>query len=241
VRNRVTARMLSSSPTYLRTKRSSVGLLVDVLLASQAICGSFACKRTLYGLRRSPYHWYHNIKNILLDLGLSISDHDQCVFSGKLAPHLPPLYLGLYVDDFKYFSESDETERLFERLLGKRCKVDFMGEVSWFLGCKYEWENLDDGRLTVSIPQTAKAEDLLETHGMITCNSVLSPYRSGYTIDGIPNDGLPPKQKTPLVKKFQSLARRRPAMVTTAELSRYLGSSALTSTTLPQSLWRPLC
>jgi hypothetical protein len=87
-------------------------------------------RKTLYGLRRSPYHWYHNIKNILLDLGLSISDHDQCVFSGKLAPHLPPLYLGLYVDDFKYFSESDETERLFERLLGKRCKADFMGEVS---------------------------------------------------------------------------------------------------------------
>jgi hypothetical protein len=80
-----------------------------------------------------------------------------------------------------------------------------MGEVSWFLGCKYEWENLPDGRLIISITQTAKAEDLLETHGMMDCNPVASPYKSGYTIDGIPNDGLPTEQKVPLVKKFQSL------------------------------------
>jgi hypothetical protein len=40
---------------------------------------------------------------------------------------------------------------------------------------------------------------------MMECNPVASPYKSGYTIDGIPNDRLPPEQKVPLVKKFQSL------------------------------------
>jgi hypothetical protein len=110
----------------------------------------------------------------------------------------------LYVDDFKYFSTSNETERLFERLLAKKCKVDFMGEVSWFLGCKYEWENLPDGRLTVSITQTAKAEDLIETHGLSECNPVRSPYQSGYTIDGVPKDGVPVERKIVLVKKYQS-------------------------------------
>jgi hypothetical protein len=146
-------------------------------------------RKILYGLRGSPYHWYQNIKKILLNMGLQTSDHDNCVFTGKLADKLPPIYLGLYVDDFKYFSTSDETERLFERLLAKKSKVDFMREVSWFLGCKYKWENLPDGRLTVSITQTAKAEDLIETHGLIDCNPVKSPYRSGYTIDGIPKHG----------------------------------------------------
>jgi hypothetical protein len=71
-------------------------------------------------------------------MGLTISDHDPCVFTGKLAPHLPKIYIGLYVDNFKYFSTSDETERLFEKQLQTKCTVDFMGEVSWFLGCKYE-------------------------------------------------------------------------------------------------------
>jgi hypothetical protein len=44
-----------------------------------------------------------------LGMGMETSDHDHCVFSGKFAPHLPPIYLGVYVDDFKYFSTSDKT------------------------------------------------------------------------------------------------------------------------------------
>jgi hypothetical protein len=134
-------------------------------------------------------------------MGLETSEHDHCVFTGKITPHLPPLYLGLYVDNFKYFSTSNETEKLFEKLLGAKCKVDFMGEVSWFLGCKYEWEQFPDGNLTVSITQTAKTEDLLETHGMAECNPVASPYQSGHTIDKVAKDDMPVEQKIPLVKK----------------------------------------
>jgi hypothetical protein len=61
-------------------------------------------KKTLYGLRRT----------ILLGMGLAMSAHDPCVFSGKLAPHLPPIYLGLYVDDFKFCSTSNEIKGLFD-------------------------------------------------------------------------------------------------------------------------------
>jgi hypothetical protein len=135
-------------------------------------------RKTLYGLRRSPYHWYQNIKKILLGMGLTMSLHDPCVYYGKLRDNLPPIYIGLYVDDFKYFSLPDETEQLFEQRLGSKCKVDFMGEVSWFLGSKYEWENLPDGRLTVSITQTAKVEEIIDNHGMSECNPVSTPYRS---------------------------------------------------------------
>jgi hypothetical protein len=46
--------------------------------------------------------------------------------------------MGLNVDDFKYFSLSNEVEKLFETQLGSKCRVDFMGKVSWFLGCNYE-------------------------------------------------------------------------------------------------------
>jgi hypothetical protein len=162
-------------------------------------------RKTLYGLRRSPYHWYQAIKAIFLSMGLTMSPHDPCVFYGTVKEGLPPIYVGIYVDDFKYFSLSDETEKLFETHLGSKCRVDFMGEVSWFLGCKYEWENLPDGRLTVSITQTAKSEELIENHGMTDCNPVSSPYRSGMVIDRLPQDGVPIEEKLPLVKKYQSL------------------------------------
>jgi hypothetical protein len=89
----------------------------------------------------------------------------------------------LYVNDFKFFSISDEAEQLFKQQLSAKCKVGFMGEVSWFLGCKYEWENMDDGRPTVSITQMAKAEEIVFDHGMAECNPVVSPYRSGTVID----------------------------------------------------------
>jgi hypothetical protein len=162
-------------------------------------------RKMLYGLRRSPYHWYQNIKKILLSLGLEQSPHDPCVFYGSLRKDLPPIYIGLYVDDFKYFSLSDECKTLFETQLGAQCRVDFMGEVSWFLGCKYKWENLPNGKLTVSITQTAKAEELIKAHGMKECNPVASPYRSGLVIDRIPGDGIPLDDKQELVKNYQSL------------------------------------
>ena len=138
-------------------------------------------------------------------MGLQTSPHDPCVFFGSLKNGLPPIYVGLYVDDFKYFSSSDETELLFEQILSTKCTVDFMGEVSWFLGSKYEWENLPDGRLSVSITQTARAEELLDDHGMTDCNPVASPYRSGHSIDSVVCDDTDPKDKPDLVLKFQSL------------------------------------
>jgi hypothetical protein len=138
-------------------------------------------------------------------MGLTMSPHDPCVFYGSLKEGLPPIYIGIYVDNFKYYSLSDESDKLFEMQLGSKCRVDFMGEVSWFLGYKYEWETLADGRLTVSITQTAKAEDLIKTHGMDECNPVASPYRSGAVIDRLPRDGVPIEDKLPLVKKYQSL------------------------------------
>ena len=49
-------------------------------------------------------------------MGLNMSPHDPCVFSGKLRDDLPPIYIGIYEDNFKkYFSLSDKTEDPFEK------------------------------------------------------------------------------------------------------------------------------
>ncbi len=115
-------------------------------------------------------------------MGLNMSPHDPCVFYGPLKDGQPPIYIGLYVDNFKYFSLSNKIEQLFEAQLGALYRVDFMGEESWFFGCKYEWETLPGGRLTVSITQTAKSEELIDNHGMAECNPVASPYCPGLSL-----------------------------------------------------------
>ncbi len=94
-------------------------------------------KRTLYGLWRSPQHWYDKINAILWSIRLTPLLKDPCLYTGfihdpldpSLVITLAPLSLGLYVDNFVYFSKDPVVETLFCRLLAKHCKVDFMGIV----------------------------------------------------------------------------------------------------------------
>ena len=128
--------------------------------------------KTLYGLRRSPKHWYDALCGALQEIGMHPLAHDPCVFTGTLIPGGPLLYLGVYVDDFTYFSESDEVERVFEAALSSKLSIDWMGEVGWFLGKAYEWVRTPDNRLQVTITQTAKIEAMLEDLNMSDCNPV---------------------------------------------------------------------
>ena len=41
-------------------------------------------KKTLYGLKRSPRHWYEKAKSTLISLGLKQSKHSPCVFHGPI-------------------------------------------------------------------------------------------------------------------------------------------------------------
>ena len=62
-------------------------------------------KKTLYGLCRSPRHWFDNIDKILKAMGLKSNSYDPCVYSGRICdlddPAQPdlaqPLTLGLYL------------------------------------------------------------------------------------------------------------------------------------------------
>jgi hypothetical protein len=71
-------------------------------------------QKTLYGLRRSPRHWYEKIDSILRSIGLTPNAHDPCFYTGFIrdprdpTPSAPsvPLSLGLYVDDRLFFGGS---------------------------------------------------------------------------------------------------------------------------------------
>lgn len=77
----------------------------------------------------------------MLKLGLQQNAYDPCLLSGQVidpsdplgSPLSSPLTLGLYADNFVYFSEDPAVEAKFERLLQAEAKVDFMGPVEWFL------------------------------------------------------------------------------------------------------------
>jgi hypothetical protein len=154
-----------------------------------------AAQKDLYGLRHSPKHWYEALQTALLNVGLSPCRHDPCVFTVTLIDGEPPLYLGVYVDDFTYFSTSDAVEEAFEQALSLELKIDWMGELAWFLGKCYDWQKDANDNLTVSITQTAKIESMLDEYNLTDCNAVRSPYRSGLPIDLIARDNILPDNK----------------------------------------------
>ena len=120
--------------------------------------------------------------------------HDPCFYTGFVRdPRDPsssastvPLSLGLYVDDFVYFSEDPATEALFERLLRERVKVDFMGLVEWFLGIHFSWY-FTSSRVDVHLNQTGFAANLVEQFCRDSWDATptATPYRSGVPIDSI--------------------------------------------------------
>ena len=86
------------------------------------------------------------------------------------------MYLGLYVDDFIYFSPSRDTKIAFEQRLKKLTSVDFMGEVSHFSGIKFSWQREPDNHITVHMAQEAFADNLIDEAGLTDDNPVKTPY-----------------------------------------------------------------
>ena len=148
-------------------------------------------KKTLYGLKRSPRHWYQKCVSILKELGFIQCPHAPCIFIGTLIKGEPPLILGLYVDDIAYFSESDAVETKFETEFGARIKTTFNGLIDYFLGIKFTHETDENGNLTTYLSQEAFVDNLVaqcQLNG-IAVSCPLTPYRSGLPVDKI-NDRI---------------------------------------------------
>ena len=154
-------------------------------------------KKTLYGLRRYPHHWYNMIKRILLNIGLNPPPHYPCLLSVILSNPSSPdtiyavqsqLHVGLYVDDFVFYSSDLTQEALFKTLLQENIQVDFMRDVDYFLGTAFNWIKHKYGNISVHICQLAFTEFTAHRFSVNTANKVtnMTSYRSGLPIDSIP-------------------------------------------------------
>jgi len=165
-------------------------------------------KRSLYGLKRAPRHWYNKATKILKETGLHPCPNAPCLFQGEIIPGKPTLYLGLYVDDFIFFSTDKEVEKEFERRLKEKTNVDFMGNVSHFLGLRFQWRKQPNSHLKVHLSQEAFADTLIEQAGLshFATTTTKTPYRSGYPVDMITKDNeLSLHQKAAIKAQYQSM------------------------------------
>jgi hypothetical protein len=112
--------------------------------------------------------------------------YDPCIFYCTSFPEGSRLYLGMYVDDFVYFSTCPQSELLFEMTLESHLKVDFMGRVTWFLGIYFEWTVTSD-TVAVHLSQEGYISELLRQNQMEHCHEAATPYRSGLSSTAFPH------------------------------------------------------
>ncbi len=151
-------------------------------------------KRTLYGLCRSPQHWYMKVKSILNQLGLHQNTYNPCLFTGYIidpsisadTPSSFPLTLGLCVDEFKYFSEDSAVKAKFQQFLKDLISADFMGTVEWFLGTHFQWL-ITSEEVQVHLSQTGFAAHLVKENNVHMHNITpdATPHHSGLPISAI--------------------------------------------------------
>jgi hypothetical protein len=163
--------------------------------------------RSWYGLRRAPKLWFEKLSGHLKSMGLHSSQNSPCLFVGTLIDGEAPIFVGIYVDDIIYFSPSDAVKKKFEEQLSALGSIEFMGQVSHFLGIEFTWSHQPDGNLSVTLTQQSFAEMLLENLGCSTSSKSMftSPYRSGISIDSIPPDEITSTEHDKLWLQYQSI------------------------------------
>jgi hypothetical protein len=144
---------------------------------------------------------------VLESIGLKRMKNSNCMFSGTVIKGQPPLYVGLYVDDFIYFSASDEVEREFETQFGSQVKTTFDGDVNHFLGIVFNNTRHCDGHVSIHMSQEAFIDTLLVKAKLDGPDSATAPtpYRSGYPIDKIPPKDYPAALQAKITHKMQQL------------------------------------
>jgi deoxyuridine 5'-triphosphate nucleotidohydrolase len=166
-------------------------------------------KKTLYGLKRSPRHWYETAKKALQQLNLQPCPNAPCIFTGTLLPNKPPIYVGIYVDDFIYFSTDSDVEKAFETMLPTKTslQVEFNGPIHHFLGIKFTHQQSHDGHVTLHLSQEADVHQLLEDNNLHTPTTIIkpTPYRSGHPVDTVPNINMPISARIELESKLRKI------------------------------------
>jgi hypothetical protein len=123
----------------------------------------------------------------LLSIGLKQHENSPCLFYGTLIPGQPLLYLGLYVDDFIYYSASSEVEKKSETDFQSKLDMELNGKVSHFLGINFKTKTHNDCHMSILLSQEAFIDTLTTIAGLDGkgVTEPHTPYRSSQAKGGV--------------------------------------------------------
>lgn len=145
------------------------------------------CKliKALYGLKQSPRVWNQTINKTFIEMGLSRSKLDQCIYYRITGNEI--LIVAIYVDDILIFSNNEKADQQVKDKLKSNYKMKDLGEASSILGIRIR-RNKDLHQITID--QASYTRRILQRFGMEDSNPVSTPIELGqkYSKDMCPQN-----------------------------------------------------
>lgn len=88
-------------------------------------------QRSLYGLKRAPWAWFHRFAQYICKLGFTNSRCDSSLFTYRQRPHTA--YLPLYVDDIVLTASSNALIQRITSTLSTEFSMTNLGDLTIFL------------------------------------------------------------------------------------------------------------
>ncbi len=124
-------------------------------------------KKSLYGLSIAPKMWWTHVSRAILELGLTSSQHDPCLFFKR------DLLVILYVDNASIAAPNEGLiDEFVEGLKKKGFDLTREGSFSEFLGIKFE-EDTKAG--TITLTQQGLIKMIIAATGLEDCNPNWTP------------------------------------------------------------------
>ena len=125
--------------------------------------------KSIYGLKQSGRMWNKVLHNFLTEKGFKRSEVDHCLYLKKCNDDCI-VYVLVWVDDIIVSASNMQLMSETKSLLHKRFKMVDMGQLSWFLGIDFKFEND-----CVSLSQAAYLKNVLAKFEMQDCRPTKTP------------------------------------------------------------------
>lgn len=128
------------------------------------------CKlqKSIYGLKQASRVWNETLNKVLLNMGLTRSETDQCIYYNIVNDEIT--YIAIYVDDVLIFSNKMKYIERIKKSLSKHFKMKDMGEGSSILGIR-----ITRSTSTIKLDQSQYILNVLKRFQMHDCNPISTP------------------------------------------------------------------
>nr|CAN79194.1 hypothetical protein VITISV_000236 [Vitis vinifera] len=162
-------------------------------------------RRSLYGLKQSPWVWFGRFSSIVQEFGMLRSEVDHSVFYHHNSSS-QCIYLVVYVDDIVITGSDQEGIQRLKQHLFNHFQTKDLGKLKYFLGLE-----IAQSSSGVVMSQRKYALDILEETCMLECKPVDTPMDPNVKL--VPGQGEPlrdPRRYRRLVGKLNYLTITRP-------------------------------